>query len=101
MVNVFDGGKTPALAASDLESMGYRLGIYPSQAHRAAIHASQVVLAELHRHGTTAAVSDQMISFSEREEIVGTARWHHLEEQYLHDPTIGERREQSGATGDR
>jgi carboxyvinyl-carboxyphosphonate phosphorylmutase len=101
MVNIFDGGKTPDLAASDLETMGYRLGIYPSQAHRAAIHASQVVLAELHRHGTTAAVSDQMISFGEREEILHTAQWHDLEEQYLQDPKIGVQRDRIGATGDR
>src|SRR5919106_1904016 len=30
LVNVFEGGKTPMLAASELEAMGFRLGIYPS-----------------------------------------------------------------------
>src|SRR6201999_1567851 len=29
LVNVFEGGKTPMLSASELETMGFRLGIYP------------------------------------------------------------------------
>jgi 2-methylisocitrate lyase-like PEP mutase family enzyme len=39
LVNVFEGGKTPMLGAQELEAMGFRLGIYPSQTHRAAIRA--------------------------------------------------------------
>ena len=39
LVNVFEGGKTPMVPASELEAMGFRLGIYPSQTHRAAIRA--------------------------------------------------------------
>src|ERR687883_729815 len=41
LVNVFEGGKTPMLGADELQSMGFRLGIYPSQTHRAAIRAAQ------------------------------------------------------------
>src|SRR5215469_16099859 len=37
LVNVFEGGRTPMLPARELETMGFRLGIYPSQTHRAAI----------------------------------------------------------------
>src|SRR5438067_6512335 len=44
LVNVFEGGKTPMLGAKELEEMGFRLGIYPSQTHRAAIRAAQHVL---------------------------------------------------------
>ena len=29
LVNVFEGGKTPMVPASELEAMGFRLGIYP------------------------------------------------------------------------
>src|SRR6201996_1075027 len=45
LVNVFEGGKTPMISAAELEEMGFRLGIYPSQTHRAAIRAAQRVLA--------------------------------------------------------
>src|SRR6266853_1209682 len=47
LVNVFEGGKTPMLSAGELEAMGFRLGIYPSQTHRAAIRAAQRVLQAL------------------------------------------------------
>jgi 2-methylisocitrate lyase-like PEP mutase family enzyme len=51
VANVFEGGKTPPRPAKELEAMGYRLGIYPSQTHRAAIAAAKKVLAVLKRDG--------------------------------------------------
>src|SRR5215469_11752984 len=51
LVNVFEGGKTPMLGATELEAMGFRLGIYPSQTHRAAIRAAQRVLQVLKQDG--------------------------------------------------
>src|SRR5246127_4759246 len=51
LVNVFEGGKTPMVPAHELEAMGSRLGIYPSQTHRAAIRGAQRVLAVLKEDG--------------------------------------------------
>ena len=83
LVNVFEGGKTPMLPASELESMGFRLGIYPSQTHRAAIGAAQRVLAALKEDGDTRRVEGELVTFQEREDAVGTERWRALEEKYL------------------
>src|SRR5215468_6949363 len=83
LVNVFEGGKTPMLPARELETMGFRLGIYPSQTHRAAIRAAQRVLAALKEDGDTSRVEGDMASFQEREEAVGTSRWRALEEKYM------------------
>ena len=83
LVNVFEGGKTPMLAASELEAMGFRLGIYPSQTHRAAIRAAQRVLQALKEDGHTTRVEPDMATFQEREDAVGTARWRELEEKYM------------------
>lgn len=83
LVNVFEGGKTPMLGAKELEAMGFRLGIYPSQTHRAAIRAAQRVLAAMKRDGDTNAVEADLASFQEREEAVGTASWRELEEKYM------------------
>jgi 2,3-dimethylmalate lyase len=85
LVNVFEGGKTPMLAASELEEMGFRLGIYPSQTHRAAIRAAQKVLAVLKEDGHTTRVEPELCTFQEREVAVGTAQWRELEEKYLRD----------------
>jgi 2-methylisocitrate lyase-like PEP mutase family enzyme len=83
LVNVFEGGKTPMVPASELEAMGFRLGIYPSQTHRAAIRAAQKVLAALKEDGDTSRVEVDLASFQEREDAVDTAKWRALEDKYL------------------
>jgi 2-methylisocitrate lyase-like PEP mutase family enzyme len=83
LVNVFEGGKTPMVPARELEAMGFRLGIYPSQTHRAAIRAAQRVLAALKADGDTRRIEADLATFQEREDAVGTARWRTLEEKYL------------------
>jgi 2-methylisocitrate lyase-like PEP mutase family enzyme len=83
LVNVFEGGKTPMLGAKEFEEMGFRLGIYPSQTHRAAIRAAQRVLAAMKRDGDTRAVEAELATFQEREDAVGTAAWRALEEKYM------------------
>ena len=83
LVNIFEGGKTPPLPAKQLEEMGFRLGIYPSQTHRAAIFAAQEVLAILRRDGDAASFEKRMASFSDREVAVNTARWSELERRYM------------------
>ena len=83
LVNVFEGGKTPMVAANELEAMGFRLGIYPSQTHRAAIRAAQKVLVALKEDGDTSRIEADLATFQEREDAVGTARWRALEEKYM------------------
>ncbi len=83
LVNVFEGGKTPMLPANELEAMGFRLGIYPSQTHRAAIRAAQRVLKALKEDGHTTRIEPDLATFQEREDAVGTADWRTLEEKYM------------------
>src|SRR5438445_13470080 len=83
LVNVFEGGKTPMLNARELGEMGFRLGIYPSQTHRAAIRSAQRVLAAMKEDGHTTRVDPDLATFQEREDAVGTAGWRELEERYM------------------
>jgi 2-methylisocitrate lyase-like PEP mutase family enzyme len=83
LANVFEGGKTPMVPARELEAMGFRLGIYPSQTHRAAIRAAQRVLAVLKEDGDISRIEGELATFQEREDAVGTDRWRALEEKYL------------------
>ena len=71
------------MPASELEAMGFRLGIYPSQTHRAAIRAAKRVLAALKDDGDTSRIESDLATFQEREDAVGTERWRALEEKYL------------------
>ena len=70
-------------SAAELEEMGFRLGIYPSQTHRAAIRAAQRVLAVLKEDGHTTRIEGELATFQERELAVGTAAWRDLEEKYM------------------
>jgi 2-methylisocitrate lyase-like PEP mutase family enzyme len=83
LVNVFEGGKTPMLSANELAAMGFALGIYPSQTHRAAIRAAQRVLRAMQEDGDTRRVEGDLATFQEREDAVGTAHWRGLEDKYL------------------
>lgn len=85
LANIFEGGKTPALPAAELAAMGYRIGIYPSQTHRAAIAAAKRVLAVLKRDGDTAAIESELATFNDREDAVNAAKWRQLETRYLKD----------------
>jgi 2-methylisocitrate lyase-like PEP mutase family enzyme len=85
LCNIFEGGKTPALPARELQAMGYRIGIYPSQTHRAAIAAAKKVLAVLRRDGDTAAIEAELATFGDREEAVNARHWRDLETKYLRD----------------
>jgi 2-methylisocitrate lyase-like PEP mutase family enzyme len=83
LANIFEGGKTPALPAHELEAMGYRLGIYPSQTHRAAIAAAIRVLSVLKRDGTTEAIENELATFNDREAAVNSRHWRDIEDKYL------------------
>jgi 2-methylisocitrate lyase-like PEP mutase family enzyme len=85
LVNVFEGGKTPMQSAAELEEMGFHLGIYPSQTHRAAIRAAQRVLAVLKEDGHTTRIEPDLCTFQERELAVGTAHWTALEAKYMRE----------------
>jgi 2-methylisocitrate lyase-like PEP mutase family enzyme len=72
LINMFAGGKTPLVPAARLEALGYRLMIVPSDLQRAAIGAMQRTLAAIRQDGSSAAVQDAMVTFADREVIVGT-----------------------------
>ena len=73
LINMFHGGKTPLVGVEDLEAMGYKIVIIPSDTQRAAIAAMRKVLACLRRDGHSGAMVDELASFAEREAIVDTA----------------------------
>ena len=59
--------------------------IVPSDLQRAAIRAMQRAAAEIHQHGHTQAMANDMVSFAEREEIIGLAEVQELQQQFLKD----------------
>ena len=82
LINMFAGGKTPMVPLQDLKDWGYQLVIVPSDLQRAAIHAMQQTLAAIARDGDSAAMQDQMVTFKDREAIIGTDNWNELNERF-------------------
>jgi 2-methylisocitrate lyase-like PEP mutase family enzyme len=82
LINMFEGGKTPLLPAARLEQLGYHLVIIPSDTQRAAIKATQRVLAAIARDGSSAALRGDMVSFKEREALIDTAGYLERDRRY-------------------
>jgi 2-methylisocitrate lyase-like PEP mutase family enzyme len=82
VANMVKGGKTPLLSAAELESLGYKLAIFASDAQRAAIYGMREVLKVMRRDGTPEPFS-QTIDFPERDAIIGMAEVQQLEERFL------------------
>jgi 2-methylisocitrate lyase-like PEP mutase family enzyme len=82
LINMFEGGKTPLLPASRLETLGYHAVIIPSDTQRAAIKAMQRVLAAIGRDGSSAAMRGDMVSFEEREALIDTAGYLERDRRY-------------------
>jgi len=82
LINMFEGGKTPLLPTSKLEALGYHIVIIPSDAQRAAIKAMQRALAAIARDGSSASLRADMVSFKERETIIGTAAYLERDRRY-------------------
>ena len=83
LINMFWGGKTPLVPADQLATLGYRLMIVPSDLQRAAIRAMQRAAAVIRQDGNTAAMADEMVSFVEREEVIGKPEVDALQKRFL------------------
>ncbi len=75
LINMFSGGKTPAVTAKELGRLGYRIMIVPSELQRAAIHAMRDVARVLLDEGTTASLADRVAEFGERDDFVDLRGW--------------------------
>lgn len=75
LINMFAGGKTPLVPTDRLGALGYAIVIIPSDLQRAALWAMEQTLDAIRRDGDSHALQDRMVSFAEREAIIGTADW--------------------------
>ena len=76
LANMTEFGRTPLFTASEFESMGYRMVIWPVSALRAANKAQEAVYAAIQRDGGTQNVIDRMQT---RQELYDTIRYHEYE----------------------
>ena len=86
LANMVEGGRTPLLPASELGAMGYRIVLFANTALRVAARAAGDALAQLRSTGDAGPLQDRMLSWEERQAIVGLPELEALERRYAEDP---------------
>ena len=82
LANMVEGGKTPILAASELERLGYRIAIFPGGTVRALASALKDYFSSLKTHGTTTPYRERMLDFDRLNEVIGTPQMLALGKRY-------------------
>ena len=72
LANMVEGGKTPLLAAAELEGIGYSIAIFPGGLVRALARAGTEYFENLKRTGSTAAFAGRMLDFEQLNALIGT-----------------------------
>ncbi len=74
VANMVERSKTPLLPADVLRSFGFQIILYANAALYLGAHAVKRGLAVLRESGTTESMLDHMLTFQERQDVVGLAR---------------------------
>jgi 2-methylisocitrate lyase-like PEP mutase family enzyme len=82
MANMVEGGKTPTLPASELESIGFALVIFPGGIVRALARNAADYYASLATNGTTEPFRNQMLDFDGLNRVIGTPEMIALGKRY-------------------
>jgi 2-methylisocitrate lyase-like PEP mutase family enzyme len=82
IANMVEGGKTPTLAAAELEAMGFALVIFPGGIVRALAHLATEYYASLAAHGTSEPFRHRMLDFASLNELIGTPEMLALGKRY-------------------
>lgn len=72
MANMVEGGKTPMLSASELETLGFSLVIFPGGIVRTLAKTATEYYASLAAHGSTQRFRARMFDFIELNKLLGT-----------------------------
>jgi 2-methylisocitrate lyase-like PEP mutase family enzyme len=82
LANMVEGGKTPLLAAPELESIGFSIVIFPGGLVRALARAGTDYFENLKRTGSTAAFAGRMLDFQQLNALIGTPQMLELGRRY-------------------
>ena len=86
LANMVEGGRTPVLSHSELESIGYKLAIFPVTALLAATQAMKTVYAQFQRTGSSVNSDAGLMPFAELTQLMGFEDVWAFERQYAETP---------------
>lgn len=83
VVNIVEGGRTPALSVQELNEMGFAIALYANISLQGAIRGMQNTLSHLYERGSIADLPDDMLArWEERQRIVRKPHFDELEKRY-------------------
>jgi len=82
VANMVEGGRTPLLSAAELAALGYAVVLFANTALRVAARAVRDALTELRRTGDARPLMDRMLSWEERQALVGLDEIEALDARY-------------------
>lgn len=71
VANMVERGRTPVLSKQELESIGYKLAIFPVTAMLAAVHAMQSVYQQFQAHGSSSGGTAPLYDFADLTHLMG------------------------------
>jgi 2-methylisocitrate lyase-like PEP mutase family enzyme len=83
LVNIDGGGRLSELTVEEIETLGFRIAIYPGLARYAAGYAIREAVNALKRDGSTRSVSERMLSFREYNDALRLPEVEEWERKYL------------------
>lgn len=82
IANMVEGGKTPVLKKDKLESLGYRMAIFPTCGFLAAAAAMRSIYQSLYQEGSTADYKGELYDFKEFSKLMGFEAIWDFEKKY-------------------
>tara|TARA_Y100001960_G_scaffold301381_1_gene351371 strand:+ start:137 stop:1039 length:903 start_codon:yes stop_codon:yes gene_type:complete len=82
LINLIEGGKTPNLPISDLESLGFKIILYPLTSIFATAYSMQKLARYVNSKKTTMGY-DEILNFSEFEDVVDLQKYKDLDSRFL------------------
>ena len=82
LANMVERGRTPVLSRADLESIGYKLAIFPVTALLASVHAMQSVYQEFQAQGSSNKGSTELYDFADLTKLMGFEAIWEFEKRY-------------------
>jgi 2-methylisocitrate lyase-like PEP mutase family enzyme len=96
VANVVEGGLTPQLSASELSDLGFSIALFANFLMRVMAKAGQSALEALYASGDSRPFSETMLSWVQRQELVGLEQFQALED-YFESPVPDEALGQAAA----
>lgn len=86
LLNIVIGGKTPTLPQSILAELGFGITLYANAPLQSAVCGMQRALQQLRSDGKLDEDPELVVSFAERQRLIGKPFYDHLDQQYaFHD----------------